>query len=326
MLVTGATGFLGRHVIDACVDRGCLVRALVRSTSSAVPPAVEPVVCADLTDRPAVRRGMAGVDTVVHMAARAHVTDERSEASLAAFRRSNVDGTCVLLEEALRAGVRRFLYVSSVGAVRQQSETVVTEGTEPDPTTAYGRSKLEAEDAMHRLAAGTSLHGVILRPPMIYGAGMRGNPARLFKLVDRGIPLPFASVTNRRSALYVGNFAAAVIAALRAVQPGVRTFLVGDDGEFSTPELIRKIARVLGRPNRLFPVPVEVLRAGGRLGDVLARAVPMPFTSRALGSLTDSLVLSGAALRAYTGFVPPYTPDEGLQATAAWYQGARSGS
>lgn len=321
LLVTGAAGFIGGHLIRAGLNWGWKMRGLARP-GSALPRGAEAAVYSDVTDRPAVRVALDGVTAVVHLSARAHVARDHGPNATAEYRRVNVLGTRLLFEEAARVGVARFVFVSSVGAVCRESEAVISEETAPRPATPYGRSKLEAEEAVQELATASGMATIILRPPMVYGPGMRGNALRLFQLIDRGIPLPFGAVRNRRSLLYVGNLVAAVRAVLESGcgEGGAQTFFVADGHDLSTPDLIRSIAEALDRPARLIAVSPSLLRGVGRVADALSQFLPIPVTSRSLDAVLGSLPISIAKLQRETAFAPPYTPAEALRETAAWYR------
>jgi nucleoside-diphosphate-sugar epimerase len=321
VLVTGATGFLGTHVAGALIRRGLAVRALTRRPGSPVPAGSEPAPVASLDDSPGLRRALEGVTTVVHLAAHVHQTGAPQDE--AAYRAVNLDGTVALLEAGVAAGIRDFVFVSTVKAVGESSVEPWTERTPPVPVDPYGRTKLAAEKAVRAAAVRHGLHAPILRLPLVYGPGMRANALRLFELIDRGIPLPFGAVDNRRSLLYVGNFLAALTAVVEQ-ESGNELFFVSDGPAVATPELVRIIARALGRPARLVPVPVTFMRAAARAGDQLARVVPWPLTSANLDRLIGSLAVDSSRLEAVAGR-PPYTLEEGVTATAGWYR-TRSGT
>jgi nucleoside-diphosphate-sugar epimerase len=319
VLVTGATGFLGRHLVEALVGRGLEVRALVRRTGGRL-PGIEREVVAALNDPPALRQALDGVATVIHLAAYVHQPG-KAHADEAAHRAVNLDGTVALLEAAVASGVRGFVFASTVKAVGETSEGLWSETTPPRPVDPYGRSKLAAEQAVRAMASRHGLHAPILRLPLVYGPRMKANALTLFDLVDRGIPLPLGRVENRRSLVYVGNFVAAVQAVLER-EAGNDLFFVSDGPAVSTPELIRAIARALERPARLVPVPVALMRAAGHLGDQLARVAPWRLTSVNLERMIGSLAVDSSKLAGVAG-PPPFTMAAGLAETAQWYR-ARS--
>jgi nucleoside-diphosphate-sugar epimerase len=318
VLVTGANGFLGMHVSTALVARGVAVSALVRRRDAAVAPGTIPVV-GDLEDMTSLRRAVVGIDAVVHLAAHVH----GSSADPDAIARVNVDSTIALFDVAVAAGARDFVFASSVKAVGESNESPWTEDAVPHPADPYGQSKLEAERRVREAARRHGVPATILRLPLVYGPGMKANALRLFQLVDRGIPLPLGLIHNRRSLLYTGNLTAALIAAMECPAGG-ETFFVSDDEDLSTPELVRAIARALGRPARLVPIPVAVLRAAGRAGDLVSRVVAFPLTTAAIDRLTGSLTVDCSRLKRIAGYVPPYSVADAMSATALWYRRGES--
>ena len=320
ILVTGATGFLGQHVCRALVAGGVAVRGLVRSADSATIAGVTPFPCADLSDRPALRRALRGADAVIHLAARAHVMRDAAADPLAEYRRTNVEGTRAVVEEALAAGVPRLVFASSVKAVGEASTTPWTEATPALPTDPYGISKLEAERVVAEAAGSGAMATTVLRLPLVYGPGMKANMLRLFDIVDRGVPLPLGSVRNRRSLVFTGNVAAAIQTVIATPAAAGEVFFVRDLQEASTPDLIRAIARALGRPARLVPVPIQLFRLAGRAGDMLSRFVRMPIGTSTVSKLFGSLSVDASRIALVTGFRPPYSMEEGLRITAEWYR------
>ncbi|HEU5040584.1 MAG TPA: NAD-dependent epimerase/dehydratase family protein, partial [Gemmatimonadales bacterium] len=223
-----------------------------------------------------------------------------------------------------RAGVRRFILVSTVKAVAEASRRPLDDHTEPRPVDPYGVSKLEAERLVDAHPEATGLATTILRLPLVYGPRMKGNMLSLFRLVDRGLPLPLGLVDNRRSLAFVGNVAGAIVAVLGAAEPPAGPCFVSDGRDLSTPELLRAIAAALGRPARLLPVPPVLFRAAGRLGDLLSRLLPVPLTSAAVDRLLGSLAVDSSGLDRALGYHPPYTVEEGLRLTAEWYRETRA--
>ena len=297
VLVTGANGFAGAAICRHLLARGRAVRGAVRRTDAALPAGVERTVVGALGDDTDWRQALEGVDAVVHCAARVHVLRETEADPLAAFRRVNVDASRRLAEQAIAAGVRRFVFLSSVGAM--------VAAARPGAASPYQRSKLEAEQALAQVAAGSGLILVMLRPPLIYGPGAPGNFARLQRLVAQGLPLPLASLDNRRSLLFVGNLAEAVEAALACTVKPAAALPLCDGEDVSTAELVRRLGRACGRPARLLPCPPALLRLAGR---VTGRGA-------AVEALTADLTVSNAAIAEALGWSPAYTLDEGLALT-----------
>jgi nucleoside-diphosphate-sugar epimerase len=318
VLVTGATGFLGAHVAQALLGQGLAVRALTRPSSPPAPKGTESAPVGALNDSAGLQRALEGVTSVIHLAAYVH--RRRVPHDEAAYREVNVDGTVALLDAGVAAGIRDFVFASTVKAVGEISHEPWSERTRPAPVDPYGRTKLAAEEAVRAAAVQHGLHAPILRLPLVYGPGMRANALRLFQLVDRGVPLPLGAVHNRRSLLYVGNFVAAVTATIE-YEAGNDLFFVSDGPPIATPDLVRAIARALGRPARLVSVPVGLMRVAARIGDQMARVVPaVPFTSTNLDRVVGSLAVDSSKLTTAVGFRPPYTLDQGLAATADWYR------
>jgi nucleoside-diphosphate-sugar epimerase len=319
ILVTGANGFLGYHTCKSLVESGHGVRGLVRRSVVTLPRGVETVLCADLSERSALRGALAGVEAVVHLAGRAHLVDGSGGHALEEFRRTNVQGTRVLFEESIAAGVRCFVLVSSVKAVGESTDVPWTEDVVPAPTSPYGVSKFEAEQVVRQLSAHHRAAASILRLPLAYGPGVKANMRHLLAWVARGLPLPLRRIQNRRSFVFVGNVAGAIRAVLAARIAGSETFFVSDQEDLSTPELVRRVAAAFGRRPRMFGIPPAALRLVGRIGDAVSSLFPVGLGSETIKSLTESLVVDSSKLTRMAGFVPAHTADQGLHETAAWF-------
>lgn len=266
---------------------------------------VERVQVADQLDRQTIRAAVTGAYAIVHLAARVHVMRERAADPLAEFRRANVESTALLAEEATAAGVRHLVLASTVKAVGEANSVAWTEDSPPAPVDPYGTSKLEAERLVREVASSHCIGTTVLRFPLVYGPGVKGNMLRLFALVDRGVPLPFGSVANRRSLLYVGNLVAAVRSVLESPPVGAETFFASDGRDLSLPALIRMIGDALGKPARLVPIPPSLLRW----------VLPGAEADRLIGSL----MVDGSRLSRMTGYRTPHSVEEGLRATAEWF-------
>ena len=322
VLVTGATGFIGRYIVESLAAEGIAVRAMVRRRG-ALPGNVETAIVQDLLDREAVRAAVRGASAIVHLAGRAHAKPEGRNDPSSECRRINVDGTALLLEEATAADVRTFVFASSVKAVASESSAPLTAMTPPQPGDAYGQSKLEAERLIKVVAARAGMFAPILRLPVVYGPGMKANMAALFGAVDRGIPLPLGSVYNRRSFAYIGNVSGAVHALLQRPRTGAPVGYVSDEHDLSTPALVREIAIALGRPPRLFPMPSGLLRAAGATGGLLSRIAGLHFSSESITAVLGSLFVDTSSLREMTGVSPHFSLGQGMSLTAAAYRRAR---
>jgi len=314
VLVTGATGFVGRELCTRLASRGFAVRAAVRTPGSGVADEVRVGEIDGSTDW---RAALEGVDAVIHLAARVHMMGPAEQSRTAEYRRVNVDGTESLARQAAAAGVRRLVYASSIKVNGEATHgTPFRPDDEPRPLDAYGISKRDAEAALRRVCAECRLEGVVVRPPLVYGPGVRANFLQLLSLVDRGIPLPLGAVNNRRSLVFVGNLADALIRAAEHPAAAGRTYLVSDGAALSTADLVRGIGGALGRPARLVPVPPALLRLGGR---VMGRR-------EVVERLCGSLEVDSAALASELGWSPPVSRQEGLRLTAEWYRASRRSS
>ncbi|MEO7367293.1 MAG: NAD-dependent epimerase/dehydratase family protein [Gemmatimonadaceae bacterium] len=320
ILVTGATGFIGGHLCDALALGETEVVALTRRAGAVAPNGGRVAVVNDLLDRAQVRRALEGVNSVVHLAARVHSRPEGIADPSSECRRINVDGTAALIDESVNAGVKTFVYISSVKAVADASETILTAATLAEPTDAYGASKLEAERHVRSVAMKQGIAVPVLRLPAVYGAGMKGNMTRLFWAVERGLPLPFGLIRNRRSFAYVGNVVAAIQALLVSTGAAQQTFYVSDGEDLSTPDLIARIGMALGKRPRMLPVPPAVFRATIHLGGLLSRITPFHLTGDSLSAVLGSLFVDSSTLRDVTGFNAPFSVDKGMSLTAEWYK------
>lgn len=306
ILVTGATGLVGNALIPLLLEAGCKVRATARHCPEAAwarHPDCE-FIAHDLEANPAPL--VPNIDAVVHLAARVHVMRDTAADPWAANRRINTEATLALARAAVAAGVRQFVFMSTI-KVNGEATTdhPFTEADTPHPEDAYGTSKLEAEQQLSTLAAEATLGVTILRPPLVYGVGVKGNLASLARAIERGLPLPLGAIPNRRSFVYAGNLADAVLAALKQPAPGTRTYLVSDGEDLSTTALIRAMAAAMQRPARLIPVPAALLRLAGKLTG----------RSTAVDRLLGSLVIDSSRIRRELGWTPRYTLREGLEAS-----------
>ena len=334
ILVTGTSGFIGNFLLAALRDAAHEVRAASRSRVEQ--QGIDYVLAPELGPDADWSHALNGVDVVIHLAGRAHVPSKNADAETeAVYFRINAEGTRALAEQAAAVGVKHFVFLSSCHAVAAESEVQITEKTQSNPLTAYGRSKLEAERATRKALSNTACAWTILRPPLVYGKGNKANFGLLLKLVKSGIPLPLASVCNRRSFIYVENLVDVIVACLGNPKAFGKTYLPSDGEDVSTPELIRKIAKANqsfqcsgfsgSAPNgkrsltppatsnpllatrhsaRLFPFPESILQALGRLPGL-----------GALRKLTSSLYVDSKPLRDDLGWSPRFSIEQGLVKT-----------
>jgi nucleoside-diphosphate-sugar epimerase len=308
VLITGATGFVGRALCEDLANAGYRVRAAVRGDRP-MPACVTDIrVVGDLGSTTDWAEALDGVDAVVHLAARVHVMhDVPSSRNL--YLETNVHATERLAAESARAGVRHFVYLSSVKV--NGEETPVTPyraDDEPRPSDDYANSKWQAEQALRAMPPGPTCFSVV-RPTLVYGPGVRANFLRLMQWVDRKVPLPLGAVRNRRSLVNVWNLCDLIRVLLEREHAPLRTWMVSDGEDLSTPELIRRMALAMNRPLRLPAIPVAALRVlGGMLGK-----------QAEVHRLCSSLAVDISAARTELRWVPPVSVDEGLRRTAQWY-------
>ena len=311
--VTGAAGFIGGALVKALSTRGLPARGLVRSRNSLSRSSNphENFIVGDIHAGTDWSHGLSDVDCVIHCAARAHIMRETASNALAAYRAVNVAGTRHLAEQAAALDVKRLVYLSSVKVNGENTEAGArfAHNDKPMPEDAYGISKREAEQALREVSARTGLEVVIVRPPLVYGPGAKGNFRRLLRLAASGVPLPLGAIRNQRSLVGLDNLVDLLIRCVDHSAAVGQTFLVSDDHDLSTPALIRGLRRALGKSPRLLPVPPSVLRLAGR---ITGRAAEV---ERLIGSLQVHITHTREVL----GWTPPVSVDEGLRTTAKWY-------
>ena len=289
LLITGGTGFVGQ--------------ALVRRLGPL------PIRLATRGDSASWEKVLVGISTVVHLAARVHIMQDTEADPLAAFRFVNVDGTLNLARQAAAAGIRRFVFISSVKVNGESTQPgrAFTEVDAAAPQDAYGQSKHEAEQGLRQLSADTGMEVVIIRPPLVYGPGVKANFAALMRAVQRGWPLPLGAVHNQRSLVALDNLVDFIVTCITHPQAANQTFLVSDGQDLSTTELVRGMAHAAGVPARLLPVPVWALQAGAALlGE-----------GNAVQRLCGNLQVNMSKARSLLAWVPPVSVQEGLRRAMA---------
>lgn len=311
ILITGATGFIGRPLCAKLAEGGAYVRAAVWRDESAghFQDGIDivPIDCiGPITDW---TLALHGINTVIHLAARVHVMDEKAEEPLSAYRHVNVAGTERLARMAAANGVKRLVFLSSVKVHGEESAARYTEDNSPAPQDPYGISKLEAEEVLKRISLETGLEIVIIRPPLVYGPGVKANFYKLMWIVAHGLPLPLGSINNARSLVYLGNLIDAIIVCSVHPLASGQIFLIRDGEDVSTQDLIRMIAAALGQSTRLFPFPPALMRLAGALTGRTA----------AVNRLLGSLSVDDSKIRKELGWIPPFTLAQGLKETGRWY-------
>jgi nucleoside-diphosphate-sugar epimerase len=309
LLITGATGFIGNAVLArGSSDPAGLVRAATRRSVSGLPDNVESVLVGDLAPDTDWHPAVTGVDAIVHTAARVHVMHDGATDPLAEFRRVNVAGTLNLARQAAAAGVRRFVFISSIKVNGEGTPAgqPYTADDVPAPVDFYGISKHEAELGLMQLAEKTGLEVVVIRPPLVYGPGVKGNFLAMIRWLHRGIPLPLGAIHNQRSLVARDNLVDLIMTGLHHPAAANQIFLASDGDDLSTPALLRRMAAALGRPIHLVPVPALILRGAAR---ALGKA---DFAQRLCCSLQADI----SKTRRLLGWTPPVSVDDGLKQTA----------
>ena len=315
VLVTGASGFVGRHLAAALMASGRPMRTAFRFPQPSSPGSLvvtdDSVVVGELDSATDWTASLQGIATVVHLAARVHVMQDTAHDPLTEFRRVNVQGTLALARQAVAAGVRRFIFISSI-KVNGESTCLgqaFSADDKPNPQDAYGVSKYEAEVQLLALAKTTGLEVVIIRPVLVYGPGVGANFLSMMRWLKKGVPLPFGATRNKRSMVAVGNLVDLMVACLDHPAAANQIFLVSDGEDLSTTELLQRCARALGRSARLLPVPSAVLTLAAKLlgkGDIAQR-------------LCGSLQVDIRKNQTLLGWAPPISVDVGLALTAEYF-------
>lgn len=311
ILVTGASGFVGRGLCAALQARQLDFLAVARSNPGHNAPTF---IVEDMHAATDWQPALAGVGCVIHLAARVHVMAERASKPLDAFRAVNCGATLNLARQAARNGVRRFVFVSSVKVNGESTgEKPFTAFDVAAPSDAYAVSKLEAEQGLQALSKETGLEVVIVRPPLVYGPGVRANFLKLMQLVKLGLPLPFASVRNRRSLVALDNLVDLLIACSAHPAAAGQTFLVSDDDDVDMAKLLRLLAAGMDKRARLFPLPAQALAGLAALAGKSALA----------GRLLDSLQVDISHTTATLDWLPVVKPEDAMRATVAHFLSQR---
>lgn len=311
VLVTGASGFLGTGLCRVLICSGYPFKVASRNPLSEE-VGYDFIQINNISEFTDWDPALLGVDLVVHLAARVHVMSERATDPLAEFRKVNVDGTLNLARQAVKAGVKRFIFVSSIkvnGELTQIGKPF-TASDIPSPQDAYGISKYEAEQGLLKLASETGLEVVIIRPPLIYGGGVKANFASMMKAVRSGIPLPLGAINNKRSLVYIGNLVSLIVKCIDHPAAANQVFLVSDGHDVSTTELLRLSAQALGVKPRLLPVPQRLLEVTAK---VLGKA-------NVAQRLYSNLQVDITKTQQLLDWQPQFTVAEGLKDVAAGLQ------
>lgn len=305
ILVTGANGFVGSALCTELIKRDITVLGAIREKSYAT--GLKSMLVGDINNTTNWMDCLLGVDIVIHLAARVHIMKDQVKNPLAEFRKTNVEATLNLAKQAHQAGVKRFIYMSSIkvnGEVTKLGQPFNT-SDQPCPQDAYAISKFEAEQGLLDLAKETGMEVVIIRPPLIYGAGVKANFASMVRAVKCGIPLPLGAISNKRSFVYVGNLVSLIIKCIEHPAAANQTFLVSDGRDLSTTELLKACAIALNVKPRLIPVPKILIElAAGLVGK-------RGLSQRLCGNLQVDI----SQARELLDWEPPFSVEEGLKAT-----------
>ena len=310
ILVTGATGFVGTALCEVLSAQGFKVRAAIRKVDSQ--SASNAVSIGEINSDTDWADALSGVDIVVHLAARVHVMNETATDALAAYRKVNVDGTVHLAQAAVKSGVKRLIFISSIKVNGEGTRLghPYTPEDKPVPADPYGVSKLEAEIALRHLAKETTLEVVIIRPPLIYGPGVKANFKSMLSIVNKGLPLPLGAIHNKRSLIALDNLIDFIICCINHPAAANETFLVSDGEDVSTPELLKQVAKALNKKLFLIPVPTALLKG---FASVVGKKA---FAQRLCESLQVDISKSYTLL----SWTPAFKLDEALLKTAIYHK------
>lgn len=310
ILITGASGFIGSALVRSLLSHSSFsISTAVRDRSVQFPSGVQTFQVGDLDSHCDWSRPLQGVNVVIHTAARVHVQSDDRADSLAKCRRVNVAGTLNLARQAKLAGVQRFIYLSSikVNGEATLSGNPFSAEHQPDPADPYAISKYEAEKCLLEAVAGVGFEIVIIRPPLVYGFGVKANFQMMMRWLDKGIPLPLGAIHNKRSFVALDNLLSLIVTCIDHPAAANQIFLVSDGEDLSTTELLQRLAQAMGRSARLIPVPAGLLKLGGTL---LGRRA---MVQRLCGSLQVDI----SKTREVLDWNPPISVDEGLKRAAA---------
>lgn len=310
--ITGANGFLGSALASKLAEEPQhQVTGLVRKVPTTEPPGICYRHIGDLSPQTEWQAAIDGMDVVIHAAARVHVMNESAEDALSEYRRVNVEGTLKLARQAVQAGVKRFIFISSIKVNGEHTEAGApfTADATPRPVDPYGVSKMEAERGLYDIGEETGIEIVCIRPPLVYGPGVKANFLSMTRWLSRGVPLPLGSIGNQRSLVALDNLVDLIITCVTHPAAAGQTFLASDDEDLSTTQLLQRMGNALNKKACLLPIPPIVLKTGAQLAGKQGMA------QRLLGNLQ----LDISKTKHHLDWKPPLSVDEGLRKTADWF-------
>ena len=310
--VTGAYGFIGKSICEFLADSNISVTGFVRDLNlSKNSNNIDYIPVGDIGLKINLKSNLIGTDCIIHCAGRAHVMNETKADSLKIYHSANVDGTKQLAEQAVEAGVKRFIFLSSIGVngISTKISEKFTSKDTPAPIENYAISKLRAEEALLHVSKKTGLEVVIIRLPLVYGERVKGNFLRLLNIINKGFLLPFGKIDNLKSFIGLDNLIDLIIYCIDHPSATGKIFLASDGEDISTTDLIKKLSNAMGKPKRLFPFPVPVIKLIGKIFKKSYEAE----------RLLSSLRIDSSDTQKLLGWKPPFTLDEGLLNTVKWY-------
>jgi nucleoside-diphosphate-sugar epimerase len=309
ILVTGASGFIGRALIPRLIQSGHEIVATSRDANAKIAGATVHAI-AELGPDTDWRDALRGIEAVIHLAARVHVMSDNARDPMAENRRINTEGTGKLAKDAAMAGVRHFIFMSTIKVNGETNNIEPFRAYDiPAPKAPYAIAKLEAEEALLKTVHDSDMRATIIRPPLVYGPGVKGNFISLLNICGKGWPLPVGCIDNRRSLVYVGNLVDMVHSLIENPPPTTGIYLCRDPQDVSTPELFRKISRALGVKPLIISFPLFLLRLAAALSGQTA----------AISRLCETLYVDDGPTRADLDWTPPFSMLQGLKETAAWF-------
>jgi nucleoside-diphosphate-sugar epimerase len=309
--LTGGGGFVGSSILERLISDDLPVCTIVRHMGIGVPERVKEFCVGEFSSITDFKNALTGCQVIIHAAARVHVMKEAAEEPLVEYRRVNVEGTLNLARQAAAAGVKRFIFVSSIKVNGEGTAPGASYNADdvPAPVDSYGISKMEAEQGLRALAAETGMDVVIIRPVLVYGPGVKANFLSMMRWLQRGVPLPFGAIYNKRSLVALDNLVDLIMTCIDHPAAANQTFLVSDGEDLSTSELLRRMGIALGKPARLLPVLSGLLEQGARL-----------LGKQALGQrLCGYLQVDISKTRELLNWTPPVSVDEALGKTAKYF-------